>query len=108
MENIKDKLLDAVYKKALGYTTTESVEEFSVQDGQLVITRQKITTKEVAPDMTAVKLIFDNFKSDSLDQMTDEELKAEKIRLIKLLKELEKTESKKKPKKTLKNDNQKE
>lgn len=87
MESNNDDLARAVYKRAVGYTSTECVEEFSMQDGQLAMTKQKVTTKEVAPDIAAAKLVMESLGGNPYDSMTDEELKEEKERLLKMLKE---------------------
>lgn len=77
-----DDVLDAVLKRARGYEAKEVVEEYAVVDGALELVKKKITTKDVPPDMTAAKLIFD---SGNVSDLTDEQLEKEKQRLIKEL-----------------------
>ena len=88
-ENLTEQLLQAVKKKAIGYTTTENVEEYALVDGELSIVKRKVTQKEVAPDIAAVKFLIDEATVDAYSDMTEEELKNEKIRLLNLLKEAE-------------------
>ena len=81
--NIKDVLL----KKALGYDTTEVVEEYvSGEEGEIKLTKKKVTTKNVPPDLSALKLLLDS-QNVSVQNMTDEELILERERLLKELKE---------------------
>ena len=88
-ERLTGQLFDAVKKKAIGYVTTENVEEYSLVDGELTVVKRKVTQKEVPPDISAVKFLLDESAEDAYAEMTEEELKSEKIRLIKLLKEAE-------------------
>ena len=85
-EDLVEKLFEAVKKKAIGYTTTENVEEYSLVDGELSIVKRKVTQKEVPPDIAAVKFLIDE-NIDSYSEMTEKELLEEKNRLLKLLKE---------------------
>lgn len=87
MKNSKeDKLTSALRKKAVGYTSSETVEEYSLVDGQMVLVKRKITTKENPPDVTACKLLLE-LSGEVAPTLSEEEIKAEKIRLIKLLTE---------------------
>lgn len=84
-EEKKKKLIEALWRKAVGYSVVESVDELALENGRLVLTKQKINTKEVPPDIAAVKLLMEE-AGDELDSMTEEELEREKERLIGLLK----------------------
>jgi hypothetical protein len=84
----QEKLHDALLKKAVGYDATETVEEYvlSGEDGEVKLSKKKITKKKVPPDMTAIKILMaEDIKS--VEEMTDEELQEEKSRLLKLLAE---------------------
>ncbi len=77
----------ALKKKALGFTAEETVEEYAMkEDGEIALSKKKVTRKSVPPDVTALKMLLDA-KSPELNDMTDEELEREKNRLLKLLKE---------------------
>lgn len=78
----RDDIIGAVLKRACGYEAQETVEEYSMIDGSLELVKRRITTKDVPPDMTAAKMIFE---SGNVSDLTDEELEKEKIRLIKEL-----------------------
>lgn len=88
-EELHEQLISAVKKKAIGYMTTENVEEYALVDGELNIVKRKITQKEVPADISAVKFLIDESAADSYAEMSEEELKNEKMRLLKLLKEAE-------------------
>ena len=88
-KNYKIDLENALIKKALGYDATEVVEEYSSDsEGEIRLLKKKITTKNVPPDMTALKFLLDEGTKD-LTQMSDEELFAEKVRLLNILKEIQ-------------------
>ena len=85
----KQELIEALIKKALGYDATEVVEEYvGSDDGEVKLSKKKVTTKNVPPDMSALKILLDDSQKE-VGQMTDEELEKEKIRLINLLKEIQ-------------------
>ena len=88
-DGLDKALYDAVRKKAVGYTTSECVDEYSLMDGELCVVKRKITTKEVPPDISAVKLVMEEMHADKYQSMNEEELLEEKQRLLKLLKEAE-------------------
>ena len=76
---------DALVKKALGYDATEVVEEYvSSEEGEIKLTKKKVTKKNVPPDMAALKILLDE-NDKPISEMTDEQLKEEKARLLKLL-----------------------
>ena len=61
--NTKKKITQALVKKAIGYDTVETVEEFSEADGEIKLLKRKVTTKSVPPDVSAVKLLLLYFYS---------------------------------------------
>ena len=76
----------ALIKKALGYDYKEVVEEYvSSDEGEIKLTKKKVTKKNVPPDITAIKLLLEDMPS--ISSMSDEELLKEKERLLKLIKE---------------------
>ena len=86
----KSDLEQALIKKALGYDTQEVVEEYvGDEEGKVKLTKKKVTIKNVAPDMTALKLLLEESQKQVAD-MTDAELHEEKVRLLKLLNDIEK------------------
>ena len=86
---------DALIKKALGYDATEVVEEYvSGEEGEIKLTKKKVTKKNVPPDMTALKMLIDEYDRP-IESMTDQELMEEKQRLLELLAESTKVKGEK-------------
>ena len=86
MNNNDDKLIKAVRKRAVGYTSEECVEEYAVVDGELQLSKRKVTQKDVPPDCGAVKLLLELIPADPYAQMSEKQLEEEKTRLLGLLK----------------------
>ena len=83
-------MLETLYKKGIGYQTEEIVEEYASEDKGGELLKRKVTLKNVPPDVVALKAYLDMSKQmDEFDNLSDSELKAEKIRLLKLLKSME-------------------
>ena len=79
-DKYKDKIQKSLIKKAIGYQYKEVIEEYSVAEDGEKLTKKKITTKDVPPDLTAVKMFLDSINittDENLEQMSDEELKRE-------------------------------
>ncbi|MCD7728847.1 MAG: hypothetical protein LUI60_02915 [Clostridia bacterium] len=78
-------LEDALFKCAVGFDTSEVVEEYTVEDGELKLVKRKVTKRDVPPDIKAVKLIMDG--EADVRTMSDEELIKRREMLIEKLKE---------------------
>lgn len=76
---LKNDVYDAVVKRACGYSAVETVEEYAAVDGGFELVKKRVTTKDVPPDIAAAKLILDD---GDMDELTDEQLEAEKRRLL--------------------------
>ena len=57
------------------------MEEYVLTDGEYKLVKRKVTTREIPPDIKAVKLLLDG---ESDEAFSDEELEEEKQRLLKL------------------------
>ncbi|MDE7453958.1 MAG: hypothetical protein K2N22_06080 [Clostridia bacterium] len=79
---MEEEVKNALKKCAVGFGTSEVVEEFSVEDGELKLVKKKVTKRDVPPDIKAVKLLMDD---GNLGDMADEQLEEEKNNLKKLL-----------------------
>ena len=89
-----EKINAALLKVALGCRVAEVTEEYAEVDGTLKLTKRKKTKKDIPPDLKAVQMLLSaDGETTDLEQMTDEELKREKKRLLVLLKETEKDEN---------------
>ena len=95
--NINKALKEALLKKALGYTSTEIIEEYTNGEDGMVLQKKKITSKDIPPDPQSFKALLeiDDTKANEFDSFSDEELIEEKTKLIRLIKQKdEKDESK--------------
>ncbi len=78
------RVKEAIYKVALGYSLEEVTEEYGVEDGELKLVKRRETKKDIPPDLKAVKLLLED-KDYAL--LSDEQLEAERQRLLMQLKE---------------------
>ena len=79
-------MLDVLLKKAKGYEVVETTKEFSYdEEGNKKLLKEKVSTKNVPPDISAIKTYMELTDSE-IYSMSNEELTAEKERLIKTLK----------------------
>ena len=69
----------------MGFDTSEIVEEYTVDEGELKLVKRKVTKRDVPPDIKAVKMLLDGEADAS--QMSDEELEERREKLIAMLKE---------------------
>ena len=99
-KNIDGDINSALLKKALGFDAKEIVEEYALDsEGEVKLSKKKVTTKCVPPDVSALKMLMD--LAAPLSSLSDEELETEKQRLLNILgqsekKKKEKTNCKKK------------
>ncbi|MCL2061240.1 MAG: hypothetical protein FWH03_01255 [Firmicutes bacterium] len=85
----KDTLEKALFKRAEGYTAQDEVEEYAAdKDGKMQLLKRKVTQYEVPPDITAIKLLLETNKETAVEELTEQQLIAERDRLLKLLGEL--------------------
>jgi hypothetical protein len=75
---------DALKKCAVGFDTSEVVEEFAVVDGQLTLVKRKVTTRDIPPDIKAVKMLLDD---ENCANLSDEQLVEERNKLMEMLNE---------------------
>lgn len=86
-------MLDTLYKKACGFTVEEETREYAVgDDGSSRLLKQKVQTKYIPPDVTALKAYIE-LRNNELAEMTDEQIEEEKFRLLKCLEEMTKKRS---------------
>ncbi len=85
-----EKLTKSLFKKAVGYTVDEVVEEYvnSENDPDLRLIKRKITKKHIPPDISAAKALLDGLGESNLDRyraMSDEELLKKRDELLKIV-----------------------
>ena len=82
VDTVNENLKSALLKKALGYSVTETVEEYVGSDeGEIKLLKKKVTKKKVPPDVTALKMLLDENKIP-ISEYTDEQLEKERQRLL--------------------------
>ena len=85
----KERLEDALLKVALGFQVAEVTEEFAEVNGELKLTKRKRIKKDVPPDLKAVQLLLGENGGAGVETLSDDELEAERQRLIEVLKNTE-------------------
>lgn len=90
MREEEDKIKAALLKKALGYSASETVEEYTIdEDGESKLLKKKVTKKHFSPDIAAVKVLLERYYKtyeEKVLDMSDEDLLKEKQVLEQLLK----------------------
>lgn len=81
----KALLTSILLKKAKGYLYSEKTDEYNVVDGEKQLVKSKVVTKRMQPDVSAVKILLQMDVGCDLSELSDEQLRAEKLRLIALL-----------------------
>ncbi len=84
MSEDRENVKNALARCAVGLSASEVVEEFVVDNGELKLVKKKVTKREIPPDIKAAKMLLEG---ENLSAISDEELTAERERLIKILKE---------------------
>lgn len=80
-----ESVKNALVRCAVGLSASEVVEEFSADgDGELKLVKRKVTRRDIPPDIKAVKMLMDG---EDISQVPDEELVAERNRLMEMLKD---------------------
>ena len=86
----EDQIRNALLKKALGYNADEIIEEYAFNDdGELKLSKKKVTKKHYAPDISAVKVLLERYYKtyeERVSMMNDEELYRQRAELEELLK----------------------
>ena len=74
---------------AFGYTLTETVSEYNIdENGVLKLVKQKKSEKLIPPDVSLIKILYDlDDSKGGFENMTDEELEAEKQKILQTLKD---------------------
>ena len=86
----EDKIKQALLKKALGYSASETIEEYTIdEDGESKLSKKKVTKKHFSPDIAAVKVLLERYYKtyeERVAAMSDDMLEEEQSRLKQLLK----------------------
>ena len=79
-----DRVREAVLKVALGFRVEEVTEEYDAREGELRLVKRRETHKDIPPDLKAAKLLLEG---TDFTAYSDEELEAERAKLIRALEE---------------------
>ena len=93
---MKEDLIETLYKKAKGYSKKEKTAEFLIDEqGNRKLVKEKVQIKHYPPDNTALKSYLDYCGGkNKYEDMSDEELEAERLKLINELIKTQKKEEK--------------
>ena len=78
-------LKKALIKCAVGFDTSEVVEEYAADGDELKLVKRKVTRRDVPPDIKAVKMLLDG--EAGVAELSDDELEERRQKLIEMLKE---------------------
>ena len=78
-----DGVKKALVRCAVGFDTSEVVEEYTMADGELKLVKRKVTRRDVPPDLKAVKMLLDG--EADIGGMSDEELEERRKKLLAML-----------------------
>ena len=82
-----EEILSGLLKRAKGYSYKEVQEEYAVkEDGEIALTKRKVTEKYCPPDSGALKTYMELNGERNIEEYSDEELEAERQRLLAVLK----------------------
>jgi hypothetical protein len=77
------KLKEALFNKALGYTTQEVTEEYGLSGEEFVLQKRKTSTKSYPPDLSALQILLDKEgEINDFEHLSDDELAKEKQKLL--------------------------
>ncbi len=80
-----DGVKKALIRCAVGFDTSEIVEEYAADGDELKLVKRKVTKRDVPPDIKAVKMLLDG--EAGVEGLSDEELEERRKKLVEMLKE---------------------
>lgn len=92
-----DKIDDALFSRAIGFSKDEVTEEYSMVDDKLTLVKKKLNTKYYPPELKAIEMVMEKYglnKDETYEKYSLEELEEEKNKLLKMLKEAQEKEGK--------------
>ncbi|MBO5910345.1 MAG: hypothetical protein J6Q15_02425 [Clostridia bacterium] len=95
LEDLDSDTFKAIKRLVKGFCLKEEVNEYVADaNGEMQLTKQKISKKVVPPNTDILKMLFNKTETQvtNFDEWSDAELEKEKQRLLKLLKKGENNE----------------
>ena len=87
-----NKLEEALFSRAIGFSKDEVSEEYNIVEDKLTLTKKKLNSKYYPPELKAIEMLMEKYNiynDQQYDSYTFEQLNEEKEKLIKLLKDAE-------------------
>jgi len=87
-----EKIDDALFNRAIGFSKEEVSEEYNMIEDKLTLTKKKLNSKYYPPELKAIEILIEKYslnKDDTYDNYSITELESEKERLLNLLKTAE-------------------
>ena len=88
----KDEIKKPLLKKAQGFSENEITEEYEEDEGNLKLKKRKVSSKYFPPDISAAKLLLLLDEQLNTSDLSEEELKDLRKKLMEELKDAEKKE----------------
>lgn len=85
-----EKLDDALFNRAIGFTKNEVSEEYSMIEDKLTLVKKKLNSKYYPPELKAIEMLIEKYdiKNENVyDGLSLSELEEEKNKLKKMLEE---------------------
>ena len=83
-----EKIDDALFDRAIGFSRDEISEEYNMIDDKLTLTKKKLNSKYYPPELKAIEMLMEKYslnKDNEYDNFNLNELMQEKERLLNLL-----------------------
>lgn len=85
----KEEISKPLLKKAQGFSENEVTEEYEEDEGNLKLKKRKVSTKYFPPDISAAKLLLLLNEQLNVADLSEEELKSLRKKLMDELREIE-------------------
>lgn len=83
-----EKLDNALFNRAIGFSKDEVSEEYNMVDDKLTLTKKKLNSKYYPPELKAIELLMEKYSlnnDNDYDSYSLDDLLQEKERLLNLL-----------------------
>ena len=92
-----EKLDDALFNRAIGFTKDEITEEYSMVEDKLTLVKKKLNSKYYPPELKAIELLMEKYDLNNDDMYSNfnlEQLDREREKLIQMLKSAQEKQNK--------------
>ena len=84
-----EKLDDALFNRAIGFTKDEITEEYSMVEDKLTLVKKKMNSKYYPPELKAIELLMEKYNLNNDDMYNEfnlQQLEQEREKLMQMLK----------------------